>query len=209
MNNYIKYLVEAFDFNSVKKQNKKVNAVDAVLKYIIPKIDNREKLSQDDYDLLKNLVGIYKVSEKKELKDLIDYFIEQFGNECNLNWIDVSNVTNMGDMFYASKFNGDISQWNVSNVTDMPSMFMFSKFNGNISQWNVSNVINMASMFYKSVFDGDISKWDVSNVINMCGMFTHSAFKQDISNWKINHNCNIKEIFSSCPIPIKYQPKLH
>ena len=99
MNNYIKYLVEAFDFNSVKKQNKKVNAVDAVLKYIIPKIDNREKISQDDYDLLKNLVAIYKVSEKKELKDLIDYFIEQFGNECSLNWIDVSNVTNMGDMF--------------------------------------------------------------------------------------------------------------
>ena len=233
MNNYIKQLIEAFDFNSVKKQNKKVNVVDTVLKYIIPKIDNREKLSQDDYDLLKNLVGIYKVSEKNELKDLIDYFIEQFGNECNLNWIDVSNVTNMGDMFYASKFDGDISQWDVSNVTDMPSMFMFSKFNGNISQWNVSNVINMGSMFYKSVFDGDISKWDVSNVINMCGMFTHSAFngdisqwdvsnvadmetmfthsafKQDISNWKINHNCNIKEIFSSCPIPIKYQPKLH
>ena len=34
MNNYIKYLVEAFDFNSVKKQNKKVNVVDTVLKYI-------------------------------------------------------------------------------------------------------------------------------------------------------------------------------
>ena len=209
MNNYIKYLVEAFDFNSVKKQNKKVNAVDAVLKYIIPKIDNREKLSQDDYDLLKNLVGIYKVSEKNELKDLIDYFIEQFGNECNLNWIDVSNVTNMGDMFYASKFDGDISQWDVSNVTDMPSMFMFSKFNGNISQWDVSNVTDMNGMFYGSDFNNDISKWDVSNVADMETMFTHSAFKQDISNWKINHNCNIKEIFSSCPIPIKYQPKLH
>ena len=183
MNNYIKYLVEAFDFNSVKKQNKKVNAVDAVLKYIIPKIDNREKLSYDDYDLLKNCVGIYKVSEKNELKDLIDYFIEQFGNECNLNWIDVSNVTNMGDMFYASKFDGDISQWDVSNVTDMPSMFMFSKFNGNISQWNVSNVINMASMFYKSVFNGDISNWDVSNVTDKCKMFFR------------------------CPIKSKYKPK--
>ena len=65
MNNYIKFLVEAFDFNSVKKQNKSINAVDTVLKYIIPKIDNREKLSQDDYDnILKNSVGIYKVSER-------------------------------------------------------------------------------------------------------------------------------------------------
>ena len=183
MNNYIKYLVEAFDFNSVKKQNKKVNAVDTVLKYIILKIDNREKLSYEDYDLLKNCVAIYKVSEKKELKDLIDYFIEQFGNECNLNWIDVSNVTDMSFTFYTSKFTGDISQWDVSNVTDMPSMFMFSKFNGNISQWNVSNVINMASMFYKSVFNGDISNWDVSNVTDKYKMF----FK--------------------CPIKSKYKPK--
>ena len=154
MNNYIKQLIEAFDFNSVKKQNKKVNVVDTVLKYIIPKINNREKLSQDDYDnILKNSVGIYKVSENKELKDLIDYFIEQFGNECNLNWIDVSNVTDMSFMFYASKFTGDISQWNVSNV------------------------INMASMFYKSVFNGDISNWDVSNVTDKCKMFFKCPIK--------------------------------
>ena len=183
MNNYIKFLVEAFDFNSVKKQNKSINAVDTVLKYIIPKIDNREKLSYDDYDLLKNCVGIYKVSERDVLHGLIKYFTEQFGNECNLNWIDVSNVTDMSYMFYDSNFNGDISQWNVSNVTDMPSMFMFSKFNGNISQWNVSNVINMASMFYKSVFNGDISNWDVSNVTDKCKMFFR------------------------CPIKSKYKPK--
>ena len=135
MDLYIKQLVEEFDFNSVKKQNKKVNAVDTVLKYIIPKIDNREKLSQDDYDnILKNSVGIYKVSEHDELRDLIDYFIEQFGNECNLNWIDVSNITNMSRMFYDSKFNGDISKWNVSNVSNMREMFSLSNFNGDISK---------------------------------------------------------------------------
>ena len=147
MNNYIKQLIEAFDFNSVKKQNKKVNVVDTVLKYIIPKINNREKLSQDDYDLLKNLVGIYKVSEKIELKDLIDYFIEQFGNECNLNWIDVSNVTDMSFMFYASKFTGDISQWDVSSVTNMSYMFKNSKFNNDISKWNVYINCNTSDIF--------------------------------------------------------------
>jgi hypothetical protein len=45
MNNYIKQLVEGFDFNSVKKQNKKINAVDVALQYIRYKIDNRETLS--------------------------------------------------------------------------------------------------------------------------------------------------------------------
>ena len=33
MNNYIKHLIEAFDFNSVKKQNKNVNVVDIALQY--------------------------------------------------------------------------------------------------------------------------------------------------------------------------------
>ena len=36
---------------------------------------------------------------------------------------DVSNVTNMGDMFSESQFNGDISNWDVSNVTNMSGMF--------------------------------------------------------------------------------------
>jgi hypothetical protein len=41
MDLYIKQLVEEFDFNSVKKQNKKVNAVGAALQYIISKINSR------------------------------------------------------------------------------------------------------------------------------------------------------------------------
>jgi hypothetical protein len=45
MDLYIKQLVEAFDFNSVKKQNKKINVVDTVIQYIRQKIDNREELS--------------------------------------------------------------------------------------------------------------------------------------------------------------------
>ena len=37
MNSYIKHIIEAFDFNSIKKQNKTVNAVDIVLQPIIQK----------------------------------------------------------------------------------------------------------------------------------------------------------------------------
>ena len=35
-----------------------------------------EKLTDEDYNLLKSAVGIYKVSSKTKLKELIEYFIE-------------------------------------------------------------------------------------------------------------------------------------
>ena len=46
-----------------------------------------------------------------------------------------------------NKFKGDISSWNVSNVTNMSNMFLMSEFNGDISKWDVSSVTNMESMF--------------------------------------------------------------
>ena len=207
MDLYIKHLVEAFDFNSVKKQNKSINAVDTVLQYIIFKIDNREKLSYDEYDIFKNFVGIYKVFNHDELKELIEYFTEYFGNECNFNWIDVSNVTDISGMFYESKFNGDISKWDVSNVTDMSGMFEKSVFNGDISQWDVSNVTNMESMFLDSMFNKDISKWNVSNVTNMAGMFWDSKFTSDISQWDVSNVTDKYKIFQGCPIKKEYKPK--
>ena len=231
MDLYIKHLVEAFDFNSVKKQNKKINAVDTVLQYIIQKIDKRTNLSQDEYCILKKSVGIYKVSEHDELQELIKYSMKQFGNKCNLNWVDVSNVTDMNGMFQGSKFNGDISQWDVSNVTDMSWMFNKSVFNGDISQWNVSNVTDVSSMFRETMFNGDISQWDVSNVTNMYDMFWDSKFNSDISQWDVSNvtdmNCmfynskfngdisqwdvsNVTHkscMFMGCPIKNEYKPK--
>ena len=50
-------------------------------------------------------------------------------------------------MFRYSKFNGDISKWDVSNVTNMGSMFFDSEFNGDISKWDVSKVTNNVHIF--------------------------------------------------------------
>ena len=61
--------------------------------------------------------------DKKHLNYLINQEMKKNGPNCDLNHIDVSNVTDMCYMFYQSKFNQDISKWDVSNVSDIRCMF--------------------------------------------------------------------------------------
>jgi len=50
----------------------------------------------------------------------------------------------MSGMFYTSKFNQDISNWNVHNVENMTSMFSDSKFNRDISKWDISTASDIS-----------------------------------------------------------------
>ena len=127
----------------------------------------------------------YFPKTKEELKDIIEQRIKEEGNEVDLNDIDVSNITDMSDLFEYTNFNGDISNWDVSNVTDMNCMFFgCKKFNQDISNWDVSNVTDMTCMFSNCFkFNQDISNWDVTNVSSWFYMFSH------------------------CPIKAKYMPK--
>jgi surface protein len=154
---------ETFEFGSVNKKKKSISIFNE-LPNIKLLLDDRKELYQYQYEILITQPNFYKVYDKDELKDLIKYFIKQFRDECNLNWIDTSEVTDMDSLFDMSTFNGDISKWNVSNVTNMHGMFHNSKFTGNISDWDTSSVINMKCMFWGSVFNGDISRWNTSNV---------------------------------------------
>ena len=98
-----------------------------------------------------------KPKTKEELEKIIEDRISKEGLNCDLNDIDTSLITDMSELFYGSKFDGDISRWDVSNVKDMSSLFAESSFNDDISRWNTSNVIKMTSMFFLSKFNGDIS----------------------------------------------------
>ena len=127
----------------------------------------------------------YFPQTKEELRDIIKQRVNQEGSKVDLNDIDVSNITDMSELFEYSKFNGDISNWDVSNVTDMSFMFSECK-----------------------QFNGDISNWDVSNVKNMNGMFYWcDSFNQDISNWDVSNVKDFGVMFIDCPIEEKYKPK--
>ncbi len=133
------------------------------------------------------------------LKILVQKAIVMLGDTANLNFINVSNVTNMEGLFENSSFDGDISEWNVSNVTNMEGMFENSSFNGDISRWNVSNVTNMRRMFAKSGFNGDISNWRISidktNLENTFDYFCEIPFtNRPIINPVVANNDNLKEI---------------
>lgn len=142
-------------------------------------------------------IPIIKPENSAELIIIVLEQIKIYGNDGDLNHIDVSNVTDMTGIFSDSEFNGDISQWDVSNVKDMFGMFMSSQFNGDISKWNVSKVTNMCWMFKDSKFNGDLSNWDVSNVEVMNEMFENSQFAGDLSNWQ-PYKAAIYNMFINC-----------
>ena len=118
-------------------------------------------LKQHIFEKLKVSKNPYTLFPKtnEELKHMIEDEISKNGNECSLNHIDVSRITDMSDLFVKSEFNGDISDWNVSNVKNMEGMFYNSKFNGDISDWNVSRVKSMGDIFRDSPLQNNPPKW--------------------------------------------------
>lgn len=112
-----------------------------------------------------------------------------------------STITDMSGMFYNCSLISDIpniNQWDVSNVTDMTNMFNgANNFNADISKWNTGNVTKMARMFAElDVFNQDISNWNTSKVTDMRAMFRNAKnFNQDLSKWNTENVTNFDSMF--------------
>lgn len=101
----------------------------------------------------------YCPSNRDELKKLIKERIKNEGPNCDLNDIDVSEITDMASLFFATGFNGDISSWDVSSVENMCCMFHGSPFNGDISKWDVSNVEEWNAIFRGCPLEDNPPPW--------------------------------------------------
>jgi surface protein len=111
----------------------------------------------------------------------------------NINNWDVSNVTNMDNMFYnASSFNQPLNNWNVSNVTNMDNMFdSASSFNQDIlfNFTNVNTALNFTtntgynaakmSRLLKILYNND--SFTSKNIGSIPSYLNHSAIASIVS----------------------------
>lgn len=166
-------------------------------------------VSDDDLELVCQDAFKYKVKDFSELVHIIADIKQQLYKDkvdaFNLNWLDISNVTMLDQLFNVGTFNRqyifwDVSDWDTSHVTSMAGTFNGCKDICDLSKWDTSKVTSMVNMFYEcSTFNGNISNWDVSKVTRFDSMFYGcSSFNQDISNWDISSAENLSYMFYNC-----------
>ena len=121
----------------------------------------KEELIENIKELLDKEETDFNCIDTSEITDMSNLFSDSYidGNteiiiikDMNINisnW-DVSNVTNMAEMFNnCCSFDCDLSNWNVSKVENMSGMFFYcAKFKGiGLEKWNVKRVKDMSFMF--------------------------------------------------------------
>ena len=166
-------------------------------------------VSDDDLELVCQDAFKYKVKDFNELTHIIADIKQQLYKDkvdaFNLNWLDISNVTKLDQLFNVGIFNRqyifwDVSDWDTSHVTSMVGTFNGCKDICDLSKWDTSKVTSMVKMFYDcTTFNCNISNWDVSKVTRFESMFYGcSSFNQDISNWDISSAENLSYMFYNC-----------
>lgn len=166
-------------------------------------------VSDDDLELVCQDAFKYKVKDFNELTHIIADIKQQLYKDkvdaFNLNWLDISNVTKLDQLFNVGIFNRqyifwDVSDWDTSHVTSMVGTFNGCKNICDLSKWDTSKVTSMVKMFYDcTTFNCNISNWDVSKVTRFDSMFYGcSSFNQDISNWDISSAKNLSYMFYNC-----------
>lgn len=142
---------------------------------------------------IRDFVRKYDKGKKNELpEDLRDIAIN--------DW-DVSNVTNMDNLFQLTSINEPLNNWNVSNVTTMNSMFSSAQdFDQDIQNWNVSKVTDMSYMFNNAMrFNQPLNNWEVKEDVRTDGMFggipRFNRFYQKLNKWRVKDDNALLKMF--------------
>lgn len=94
--------------------------------------------------------------------------ISKEGGSCDLNFIDVSAVTNFDEIFKGTFFSGNVSNWNIAQARSANEMFKDTLFNGDLSKWSVSALVNSGgvdNMLDNQTFSGHLSPWGIAALV--------------------------------------------
>ena len=115
------YNEETVDFNKDKIRSRKVFQERVQIAFDNKRFFPRIKDIIKDF----NLTLTWKPKDAQDLKDMINAYCKYYNDwTLDLNFMDVSDITDMSGLFTYSKFNGDISNWDVSNVKNMSFMLL-------------------------------------------------------------------------------------
>lgn len=160
---------------------KKVNLED--IKNLLPKFIVLNKL-EEGYEIKESEIV---VKTKHDLQKLIAFSMRKFGYDVDLNFINVSKITDFNYLFEEvvlinvnerehafiklSLFNGWIDEWNTESAECMDGMFENSSFNRHKINFDVRKVKTMVRMFKNSYYDKGIDFIDAPNLRNVEQMF--------------------------------------
>ena len=137
-----------------------------------------------------------------------EYLTNAISGLPNISGWDVSNVTNMQDLFKGYEyFDENLGSWDVSNVEDMSAMFRkCTNYTGDgLDAWGkkVGKVIDMRGMFNECEnLIVNLGSWDVSNVEDMYAMFrkctNYTGDGLDAWGKKVGKAINMSHMFREC-----------
>lgn len=146
---------------------------------------------------------------EKPLKSFKGMFRSASARNIDFTGIDLSQITNMDEMFKSyggtdDDLQGIVSQLNTSNVTSMNSMFYYcSNSKIDLSNFDTRKVTDMSNMFYYAyrLKDLNLSSFDTSKVTNMSGMFQYVGWNGvglnlDISSFDTRQVTNFDNMFN-------------
>lgn len=120
MNRYIQKLInEQFNISNMNLDNTKPKRNANIFNknfnhpYYYDILDG--KISRTQIKELDTLVNVAVPECKEDLQKIINTYSEKYPYN-SLNWLDVSYIIDMSDLFSNTLYLGDISKWNVSNV---------------------------------------------------------------------------------------------